>query len=312
MILKGLVIKSTGSNYIVKSENEIFNCKIKGKFRLKGIRTTNPLAVGDIVDFEDLANNEGIIVKIHERKNYIIRKSINLSKEAHIIAANVDQAVLLVTLVFPITELEFIDRFLVASEIYKIPVKIVFNKIDLYSPELTDYMEYLINVYNEIGYECFTVSATEKKNIGAIEELLKNKITVISGNSGVGKSTLINTIDENINIKTSKISDFHFKGKHTTTFAEMYNLKFGGYVIDTPGIKGFGMVDMNKEDIAHNFPEMFSLLGKCKYYNCTHIHEPDCAVKKAVDEELIADFRYNSYLSLMQGDKDKYREENYK
>ncbi len=308
----GIVIKSTGSNYSVKHNNQTYNCKIRGKFRLKDIRTTNPIAVGDKVDFETSENTDAFIVKIHDRKNYIIRKSINLSKESHIIAANIDQAILLVTLIFPEIELQFIDRFLVSSEIYKIPVKIIFNKIDLYTPEQIEYVHYLSIIYGKIGYECISVSAKNKINLIQVENLLKDKTSVISGNSGVGKSTLINSIDENLNLKTAKISEFHSKGKHTTTFAEMFELEIGGYIIDTPGIKGFGVVDMNKEDISHNFPEMFRLLDKCKFYNCTHIHEPGCAVKEAVEKGEIAEFRYISYLSLMQGEEGKYREDNYK
>jgi len=308
----GIVTKSTGSNYTVKSKNQIFNCKIKGKFRLKGIRTTNPVAVGDVVKFEIVDNENAIIVEIEDRKNYIIRKSINLSKESHILASNIDQAILLVTMVFPETEQEFIDRFLVSSEIYKIPAKIVFNKIDLCTKELIEYIDYLSNIYKKIGYDCFSISAKEKINIDVIKNLLKDKTSVIAGNSGAGKSTLINAIDSDLKLKTSELSEYHLKGKHTTTFAEMFELKFGGYIIDTPGIKGFGVVDMNKEDISHNFPEMFSLLGECKFYNCTHVHEPGCAVKQAVENGEIADFRYISYLNIMEGDTGKYREDYYK
>lgn len=308
----GIVTKSTGSNYTVKSKNQIFNCKIKGKFRLKGIRTTNPVAVGDVVKFEIVDNENAIIVEIEDRKNYIIRKSINLSKESHILASNIDHAILLVTMVFPETEQEFIDRFLVSSEIYKIPAKIVFNKIDLCTKELIEYIDYLSNIYKKIGYDCFSISAKEKINIDVIKNLLKDKTSVIAGNSGAGKSTLINAIDSDLKLKTSELSEYHLKGKHTTTFAEMFELKFGGYIIDTPGIKGFGVVDMNKEDISHNFPEMFSLLGECKFYNCTHVHEPGCAVKQAVENGEIADFRYISYLNIMEGDTGKYREDYYK
>jgi len=311
-IKTGIVTKSTGSNYTVNSNTEIFSCKIKGKFRLKGIRTTNPIAVGDKVDFEIQEEKTGVILKIHERQNYIIRKSINLSKESHILAANVDQAILLVTLAFPETEQEFIDRFLVSSEIYKIPAKIIFNKIDLYTPELMEYVEYLSRIYKNVGYDCFNISAKNSTNVNLIKDLLKDKTSVIAGNSGAGKTTLINCLDNSLNLKTSSLSDYHLKGKHTTTFAEMFELKSGGFIIDTPGIKGFGVVDMNKEDIAHNFPEMFNLLGNCRFYNCKHIHEPGCAVKEAVESGEIADFRYISYVNIMEGDENRYREDNYK
>jgi len=279
---------------------------------MKDIKTTNPIAVGDIVDFEIDDQNTGSIIKIHQRKNYIIRKSINLSKEAHILASNIDQAIILVTLIFPETELQFIDRFLVTAQLYGISAKIIFNKIDLYTDELKEYMHYLANTYQKIGYECFEISVKNNINIEQITELLKNKTSVISGNSGVGKSSLINKIDNSLNLKTSELSDMHMTGKHTTTFAEMYELKTGGFIIDTPGIKGFGVVDMQKSDISNNFPEMFALLKDCKFYNCSHVHEPNCAVKKAVEEGQIADFRYLSYLSLMEGDDDKYRESVYK
>jgi len=308
----GIVIKSTGSNYLVSSENQTIMCKIRGKFRMKDIKTTNPIAVGDIVDFEILEDAHGFITKIHQRRNYIIRKSTNLSKEAHILASNIDQAIIIVTLIFPITELQFIDRFLVTAEAYKIPAKIIFNKIDLYSDDLKDYMHQIANVYQKIGYECFEISVKENINLEQITELLKNKTSVISGNSGVGKSSLVNAIDITLNLKTSEISDMHMTGKHTTTFAEMFELKTGGYIIDTPGIKGFGVVDMQKNEISNNFPEMFELLHKCKFYNCSHVHEPHCAVKQAVELGEIADFRYASYVSLMEGDDEKYRENIYK
>lgn len=311
---KGLVIKSTGSWYHVKPDNGVVvECKIRGKFRTKGIKTTNPIAVGDIVDFKiDEKSDSGVITKIHPRKNYIIRKSINLSRQAHILAANVDQAVLMVTLVKPRTYPEFIDRFLVSSEAYSIPAKIVFNKTDLYDDATTNEMNELIAIYTKIGYECFIISAKEKQGTDKIDQLLCNKITVLAGHSGIGKSTLVNTIQPSLNLKTKEISDYHESGMHTTTFPEMHALDNKGYIIDTPGIKGFGMVDMEKEEISHYFPEMFSFLEQCQFYNCTHSHEPKCAVKEAVKQGIISESRYKSYINLLIGDDDeKYRTVDY-
>lgn len=310
----GLVIKSTGSWYHVQPEQgETVECKIRGKFRTKGIKTTNPLAVGDIVDYTiDEKSNSGVIVKIHPRKNYIIRKSINLSRQAHILAANVDQAILMVTLVKPKTYPEFIDRFLVSSEAYSIPAKIVFNKVDLYDDSTLKEMNELIDIYRKIGYPCYSISAKNKLGVDEINELLKNNISVLAGHSGIGKSTLINTIQPGLKLKTSEISEYHESGMHTTTFPEMHALTNKGYIIDTPGIKGFGMVDMDKEEISHYFPEMFSYLEKCQFYNCTHSHEPKCAVKKAVQDGNISETRYKSYINLLIGDDDeKYRTVDY-
>lgn len=307
---KGLVIKSTGSWYHVKdSEGNIIPCKIRGKFRSLGIKTTNPLAVGDWVHFKmDEKTGNGIISAIEPRKNYIIRRSINLSKQAHILAANIDQALLIVTLVKPKTYPEFIDRFLVSSEAYTIPAQLIFNKIDLYGKEEMEEMEELISIYESIGYPCFRISAKKQEGIGSINELLADKISVVAGHSGIGKSTLVNAIEPGLQLKTSEISAYHDSGKHTTTYPEMHALSNGGYIIDTPGIKGFGVVDMDKEEISHFFPEMFSLLDQCQFYNCTHSHEPQCAVKRAVEEGKIAESRYRSYLSLLAGDEDdKYR-----
>lgn len=306
----GLVIKSTGSWYHVKdSKGNVVPCKIRGKFRSLGIRTTNPLAVGDWVHFKmDEKTGNGIISAIEPRKNYIIRRSINLSKQAHILAANIDQALLIVTLVKPKTYPEFIDRFLVSSEAYTIPARLIFNKIDLYGKEEMEEMEELISIYESIGYPCFRISAKKKQGIDAINELLADKISLVAGHSGIGKSTLINAIEPGLQLKTSEISAYHDSGKHTTTFPEMYALSNNGYIIDTPGIKGFGVVDMEKEEISHFFPEMFSLLDQCQFYNCTHSHEPQCAVKRAVEQGKIAESRYRSYLSLLAGDEDdKYR-----
>ena len=311
---QGLIIKSTGSHYLIKDKNSNkFECKIKGKFRIKGIRSTNPIAVGDIVDFIMPENEQlGFITNIHDRKNYIIRKSINLSKRSHIIAANIDAAFLIVTLVMPKTSTEFIDRYLVSAQAYRIPVNIIFNKIDIYDNETKNKLKELKLLYEKIGYNCIEASATKNINIQIIKDLLKNKINVISGHSGVGKSTLINAIDNKLQLKTSKISDIHNTGKHTTTLTEMFEISSGGYIIDTPGIKGFGIIDMDKEEIYHFFPEIFKFSKDCQYYNCTHIHEPNCAVKKAVENGEISLSRYNSYLSIMLEDENnKYRQTDY-
>ncbi len=311
---QGLIIKSTGSHYLVKDKNNNkFECKIKGKFRIKGIRSTNPVAVGDIVDFIMPENEKlGSITNIHDRKNYIIRKSINLSKRSHIIAANIDAAFLIVTLTSPKTSTEFIDRYLVSAQAYRIPVNIVFNKIDIYDNETKKKLKELKQLYEKIGYNCIETSATKKINIQTIKDLLKNKINVVSGHSGVGKSTLINAIDPKLQLKTSNISDTHNTGKHTTTLTEMFEINNGGYIIDTPGIKGFGIIDMDKEEIYHFFPEIFKLSKNCQYYNCTHIHEPNCAVKKAVENGEISLSRYKSYLSIMLEDENnKYRQADY-
>ncbi|MCQ2976239.1 MAG: ribosome small subunit-dependent GTPase A [Bacteroidales bacterium] len=304
----GIVIKSTGSNYLVEYDNKIINCKIRGKIRLNGLRTTNPVAVGDNVNFTIGDDGIGIITEIKPRKNYIIRKSINLSKESHIIASNMDQCILVITLMMPETPLEFIDRFLVSAEAYKVPAILVFNKCDLYKNCLEEVLQETIDIYENIGYKCFTVSAKTGEGIENLREQLKNKTTLISGNSGTGKSTLINKINPNLDLKTGDISMYSLQGKHTTTFAEMFHLDFGGNIIDTPGIKGFGMVNMSQEDISHNFPEIFSRLSNCKFYNCTHIHEPGCAVKQAVNDGEISSSRYHSYISILNDDKDeKYR-----
>jgi len=307
---KGVVIKSTGTWYSVKSDdNELLSCKMKGSFRIKDIKSTNPIAVGDRVEFvyiEEDNNNIGLITSILERKNYIIRKSTNLSKQSHIIASNIDQAFLVVTINYPVTTTSFIDRFLVSAEAYRIPCHLVFNKLDRFSQKQLDHLESLIALYSQIGYLCFKTSV--KQNIG-IDELalrMKNKTNVFSGHSGVGKSSIINIIQPGLNLKTKEISDSHFSGKHTTTYSEMYDLDFGGYIIDTPGIKGFGMLEMENWEISHYFPEMFRLLDQCQYYNCSHTHEPGCAVKNALAEGLVSESRYNSYLGLLEGDE-KYR-----
>lgn len=311
---KGLVIKTTGSWFAVEDENgEIFDCKVKGNFRIKGIKSTNPVAVGDVVKFtiqEDSENlfdkNRGWITSIEDRKNYIVRRSPNLSKQSHIIAANIDQAVLIVTIAWPVTTTTFIDRFLASAEAYRIPVLLVFNKTDKYNDQQKDKMKELISVYSQIGYKCLKTSAKNKTGLDEFKEELKNKTNVINGHSGVGKSTLINILEPGLNLKTSEISDSHKTGKHTTAFSAMYKLSFGGYIIDTPGIKGFGMLNMEAWEISHYFPEIFELSKNCQYNNCSHTHEPGCAVKDAVEKGEIAVSRFTSYLGLLEGD-DKYR-----
>ena len=307
---KGLVLKSTGSFYSVKDleTNKIVTCIVRGKLRIQGIKSTNPVAVGDMVDYEIPDNTEtGIIKDVLERKNYIIRKSTNLSKQTQILAANIDQAILLVTIAYPETYPLFIDRFLITAEAYSIPAKLIFNKIDLYNKEQTDFMNYLMDVYQKAGYECFTTSVIQKHNIENVKSLLKDKITLISGNSGVGKSSLINLVDPGLKLKTSEISDYHKSGKHTTTFAEMFELAIGGYIIDTPGIRGFGLHDFQKNELFHYFPEIFKASKSCKFYNCTHVHEPGCAVKKEVEEGNISQLRYENYLSILFDDESKHR-----
>lgn len=310
---KGIVIKSTGSWYTVKAENGSYvECKIKGNLRIKGIRSTNPIAVGDHVEYtESKAENDskqtvGRIHKIETRKNYIIRKAPNLSKESHIMAANIDQAFLIITLQFPVTTTTFIDRFLISAEAYRIPCRLIFNKIDLYSEAQLREMEDWIAIYEKIGYTCLKISAKTGEGLKELKTIMKDKSNVFSGHSGVGKSTIINSIQPNLELKTDKISDAHFSGKHTTTFSEMYEMDFGGFIIDTPGIKGFGMLEMSKEEISHYFPEMFKLLSDCQYYNCSHTHEPNCAVKTAVESGTIAISRYNSYLGMLENEL-KYR-----
>ena len=311
---KGLVIKSTGSWFTVESENgELFECKIKGKFRIKGIKSTNPVAVGDHVEFtvqntyqDEKEKNVGLITAISERKNYIIRRSQNLSKQSHIIAANVDQAVLVVTLNYPVTTTTFIDRYLASAEAYRVPVLIVFNKIDRLDNEQQNLLNSLIDIYTKIGYKCLSTSATTGFGIDNLKEALKNRINVVNGHSGVGKSTLINILEPGLKLKTMDISDMHNTGKHTTTFSSLFKLNFGGYIIDTPGIKAFGMLEMEAWEISHYFPEIFKISSLCQYNNCSHTHEPGCAVKSAVENNEIAQSRFISYLGLLEAD-DKYR-----
>lgn len=306
---KGLVIKSTGSWYTVRTiDGTYLDCKIKGKFRIKGIRSTNPVSVGDWVIFtRKTEDNSAVINEICDRKNYIIRKSPNLSRYSQVIAANVDQAFLIITVAFPETSFEFVDRFLVSAEAYRIPVVIIINKIDLYGKEIQERMNEFISVYEAIGYPCLKTSATERINIDLFRNALKNRVNVISGKSGVGKSSLVNAVDPQLKLKTKEISNYHLLGKHTTTFSEMHELAFNGYIIDTPGIKAFGMIDMDREEIYHFFPEIFRLSENCQYYNCLHIHEPNCAVKAGLSNGRISASRYKSYLSLLDNRNQKYR-----
>ncbi|HDZ07115.1 hypothetical protein LCGC14_0166490 [marine sediment metagenome] len=307
----GIVYKSTGSWYTVKAENgDFYECRIKGKFRIKGIKSTNPVAVGDYVRFEVEATGDdtfGIINEIEKRKNYIIRKSVNLSKQTHIIAANLDQVFLLVTLNNPPTYPVFIDRFLITAEAYEIPAVLLFNKVDAYTPEELDEIKFLAALYRKIGYTCIGISAATGKNVDKVKEMMVGKTSMFSGHSGVGKSTLVNVIEPNLDIKTKQISQQHAQGQHTTTFAEMYDLSFDARIIDTPGIKGFGIVDMEKEEIGNYFPEFFKLKQHCKFNNCIHVDEPKCAVKDALDAGDIAWSRYNSYLQMIKGEDEHYR-----
>ncbi len=309
--MKGLVVKNTGSWYTVRTnEGYDVESKIKGSFRLKGIRTTNPVAVGDRVEIEENREGTAFITAIEDRKNYIIRRASNLSKQAHIIAANVDQAMLIVTVNYPITTTIFIDRFLATAEAYRVPVKLVFNKIDRYDSDDKEYLQGLIQLYTTIGYPCSMLSAEREDGLEALKADLKGKITVLSGHSGVGKSTIINKLIPGISLRTGDISEYHNKGMHTTTFSEMVALPEGGYLIDTPGIKGFGTIDMEEAEISHYFPEIFKISTDCRFNNCTHRHEPGCAVLKAVSNHYISESRYRSYLSILDDkEESKYREE---
>lgn len=308
--MQGLVIKNTGSWYTVKTvEGSVVECKIKGNFRLKGIRSTNPVAVGDHVEIELNSQNTAFITAIGDRKNYIIRKSQNLSKQSHIIAANVDQAFLVVTVERPQTSTTFIDRFLATAEAYSVPVVLVFNKTDLLDDSLMRYQRMMTDLYETVGYKCVAVSAETGEGIDELMEMLRDRITLLSGHSGVGKSTMINRLLPGVNLRTAEISDAHNTGMHTTTFSEMLPLPGGGYIIDTPGIKGFGTFDMEPEELTSYFKEIFRFSKDCRFSNCTHTHEPGCAVLKAVEDHYIAASRYQSYLSMLE-DKDgnKYRE----
>lgn len=308
--MTGLVIKNTGSWYTVKTdEGQTIECKIKGNFRLKGIRSTNPVAVGDRVVIVRNAEGTAFITDIEDRRNYIIRKSPNLSKQSHIIAANVDQAFLVVTVNYPQTSTTFIDRFLASAEAYRVPVVLVFNKTDILSAEELEYQRMMIHLYETVGYECRAVSAVSASVESELRPLLENRITLFSGNSGVGKSTLLNRLIPGLNLRTARISEAHNTGMHTTTFSEMLPLPYGGWAIDTPGIKGFGTFDMEPEEICGYFREIFKFSKDCRFRNCTHTHEPGCAVRRAVEEHYISESRYNSYLSMLEDkDESKYRE----
>ncbi|MEM0932039.1 MAG: ribosome small subunit-dependent GTPase A [Bacteroidota bacterium] len=314
--MQGTVYKSTGSWYSVKTELGVFyKCRIKGKFRIQGIKSTNPIAVGDKVQFhlEEIGDETvGVISQIEERKNYIIRKSVNLSKQTHIIAANLDQVFLLVTLNNPTTYTSFIDRFLVTSEAYDIPVVLLFNKVDVYDSDEMVEVDYLKQLYNEIGYPCIQIVAKEGRNIDEVKELMRGKTSMFSGHSGVGKSTLINALEPGLELKTADISEQHLQGQHTTTFAEMYDLSFDARIIDTPGIKGFGIVDMEKDEIGDYFPEFFKLKSECKFNNCLHLDEPKCAIKRALEENKISWSRYRSYVQMVTGEEENYRMDIYK
>ena len=307
--MKGLVIKNTGSWYTVKADDgSVVESKIKGNFRLRGIRSTNPVAVGDRVEIVCNAEGTAFITQIEDRRNYIVRKSQYLSKQSHIIAANVDQAFLMVTVSHPQTSTTFIDRFLASAEAYSVPVVLVFNKTDLLTPEERHYQQMMVTLYETVGYVCREVSAVQGDGIDGLRALLSDRVTVLSGNSGVGKSTLINALVPGVNLRTAEISDAHDAGMHTTTFSEMIELPAGGYLIDTPGIKGFGTFDMEPEEISSYFKEIFQISQHCRFSNCTHTHEPGCAVIEAVENHYIAASRYQSYLSMLE-DKDdqKYR-----
>jgi len=307
--MNGLVIKNTGSWYLVRTDdNRNIECKIKGNFRLKDIRSTNPITVGDRVSIMMNDDGTGVITDIFDRKNYIIRRSSNLSKYSHIIAANLDLCFLIVTVTKPVTSTVFIDRFLATAEAYRIPVNILFNKIDIYDEEETEYVDALVHLYNHIGYTSYKISAENNTGLDIVNEKLKDKITLISGHSGVGKSTLINKLIPDATLKTGSISSYHGKGMHTTTFSEMLELPQGGFIIDTPGIKGFGTVDMVPEEVSHYFPEIFKFSHECRFNNCMHINEPGCAVLAAVENHYISESRYKSYLNILEDESDgKYR-----
>lgn len=308
--MHGLVVKNTGSWYTVKTDSgQLIDCKLKGNFRLKGIRSTSPVAVGDFVQIVTNAEGTALITAIDDRKNYIIRKSPNLSKQSQIIAANLDQAFLLVTIKYPETSTIFIDRFLAGAEAYRIPVVLVFNKTDLLNEEERHYQQMMMNLYETIGYHCVEISAETGQGMEVIDALLAQKVTLLSGNSGVGKSTLINVLIPHAEQRTAEISDAHGTGIHTTTFSEMIALPHGGYVIDTPGIKGFGTFDIEPEELTSYFKEIFAFSKDCKFNNCTHTHEPGCAVRTAVENHYISESRYQSYLSMLDDkEENKYRE----
>ncbi len=314
--MQGIVYKSTGSWYTVKSdEGSFYECRIKGKFRIKGIKSTNPVAVGDrvVFDLDEIGDETtAVISEIKERKNYIIRKSVNLSKQTHIIAANLDQVFLLITLNNPQTFTSFIDRFLVTAEAYEIPVVLLFNKMDVYDKDEKAEVGYLAQLYRNIGYHCIEIAAKEGDNVELVKDLMVNKTSMFAGHSGVGKSTLVNALQPGLKLKTAEISEQHLQGQHTTTFAEMYDLSFGARIIDTPGIKGFGIVDMEQDEIGDYFPEFFALKSGCKFNNCRHLDEPKCAIKAALEVDEIAWSRYKSYVQMITGEEENYRTDIYK
>ena len=315
MAEKGVVLKSTGKWYIVElSDGSVVNCRIRGRLRLEGLRTTNPITVGDIVILNDTVDEEGnrLIEDFEKRKNYIVRKSTNLSKQQQILAANIDRAYLLVTIHSPVTHLAFIDRFLVSAESFRIPTTLLFNKIDTYSEDDLEYVDALLDMYSRIGYPGFKISATNPDDVQFLKEQLKGKQVMISGHSGVGKSTLVNSLDPTLDLRTGAISQAHQQGKHTTTFAEMHKLQSGGYIIDTPGIRAFGIVDLDKSVLSHYFPEMRALMSECKFNNCQHLNEPKCAIKEAVANGNIDESRYHTYVQLMEEDEnDIHRKSDY-
>ncbi len=306
---QGIVIKSTGSRYrVLCTDGNVVDCIIKGKFRVKELKNTNPIAVGDRVRFEfEQSKRSGIITELLDRKNYILRKSSNLSKQSQILAANVDHVFLMITISYPETPVEFIDRFLITAEAYRIPAGIIINKTDLYNEEEKSRMDHLVSVYEKIGYKCFTISLKNKDGLESLIALMKDKISLIAGNSGVGKTTLLNTLNPALNLKTEEISDYHKQGKHITTFPEMHHMPFGAYLIDSPGIRGFGVVDMDRNEIYHFFPEIFRISQDCRFYNCLHIDEPGCSVRNAVEKGEIDPLRYRSYLNILEDDNRKYR-----
>ena len=308
--MRGLVIRNTGSWYVVRTDDgRLVPSKVKGNFRLKGIRSTNPVAVGDYVQIAVNAEGTAFITEIEDRRNYVIRKASNLSKQSHIIAANVDQVFLLATVAHPETSTIFIDRFLASAEAYRIPVVLVFNKTDCYTTEESRYMEAVMRLYETVGYACHACSALKGEGMDGLRNRLRDKTTLFSGHSGVGKSTLLNALIPGLNVRTAEISAAHDTGTHTTTFSEMFDLPYGGCVIDTPGIKGFGTFDFEKEEVAHYFREIFRESAHCKYGNCTHTHEPGCAVRRAVEEHRISESRYASYLNMLEDqDETKYRQ----
>jgi len=305
----GIVIKSVGSRYkVLTITDRVIECLIRGKLRVKELRTTNPVAVGDNVLIDvDRDGVTGMIKEVLGRKNYILRKASNLSKQSQIIAANLDQLLLMVTIIMPQTPAEFIDRVLATAEAYRVPSRIIFNKTDIYGEKELEKMESLISVYSAVGYDCLRLSLTEGTGLEALKEIMKDRISLIAGNSGVGKTTLLNILNPSLNLKTEEISDYHKQGKHITTFPEMHRLPFGGFAIDTPGLRGFGVVDMERNEIYHFFPEIFRISKRCRFYNCLHLDEPECAVRNAVEEGEIAFSRYRSYLSLLYDDNSKYR-----